>query len=104
MGAFFSTAFGGLVAFFGQWLTKKTALGLTMITTITALTLALYIALKLLVASLLAVIVNKWVLIGMSVIWPPNADACIAAMFACDIAVFLYRTHVENIKAIAYIT
>lgn len=104
MGAFLASAFGGLVSFFAQWVTKKTALGVTMITTIAALTLALYLTLKLLVASLLAVIVNKWVLIGMAVVWPPNADACVAAMFACDIAVFLYRTHIENIKAIAYIT
>lgn len=98
------TAFASLLGFFAQWVTKKTALGLTMITVIAGLTSALYLLLKGLVAGLAATIVNKWVLIGMSIIWPSNAEACISAMFACDVAVWLYREHVANIKAMAYIT
>jgi hypothetical protein len=97
-------AFGGIVAFFAQYVTKKTALGLTMISVIAGLTLTLYTGLSLMVASLAVQIVNPYILMGMSVLWPPNAEACISAMFATDLAVWLYRTHVGNIKAMAYIT
>jgi len=102
--AWLGTAFGSLIGFFAQWVTKKTALGLAVITMIAGLTLTLYLTLKVMVASLAVYIVNKWILMGMSVIWPSNAEACIAAMLSCDVAIYLYRNHVENIKAMSYIT
>lgn len=104
LAGFLGPVFASLLGFFAQWVTKKTALGLAVITVIATLTLTLYTVLKVLVASLAAHIINKWVLMGMSVLWPSNADACIAAMFACDAAIYLYRNHIENIKAMSYIT
>ena len=101
---FLVSAFGSLIAFFAQWVTKKTALGLAVVAIFTTLTAALFLAIKGLVLGLAATITHKWILIGMSALWPPNAEACIAAIIAGEAAIFLYRTHIENIKAISYIT
>lgn len=93
-------AFGSIFAFFATYVTRKTALSLAVITIVAGMSLALYTGMKLLVGGLVSLIVNEWILIGMSVIWPSNAEACISAMFSADAAIWLYRNRMYNIKIV----
>jgi hypothetical protein len=95
--AFFSASFGGLVGFFVQWFTKKTALALSAIAAMVSITVVLYLSLKLLVIGIAASISNKWVLMGMTILWPSNADLCISVWFTAEIAIYLYYSQVRNI-------
>jgi hypothetical protein len=97
--------FTTMAGWFGAYLTKKAAFGAASVAVFATLTGALYVALSLLFSGIAAVMPN-WPGISTG-IWfaiPANLPACIAAIWAADTAVALYRWNVENLKLMAYVT
>lgn len=95
--AVFSSIFG-LVA---SWLTARTALFVTVAAVSLSLTLALFAAIKALVAGVAVAVPYEPFVMGFYACWPSNAETCIAACFGADVAVFIYRYKVGLVEALA---
>ncbi len=96
----FGSAFGFLATYFG----KKVAIGTAVGVTLLAVTTAFYLAIKLLVVGLVSQVSNQWFLMAFYAIWPSNAELCISACVAADVAAFLYRHQLMTIRAVATAT
>ena len=101
---FLVAVFAKLFDLFGAYIGKKVAIGGAVIATSLALLTAFWFALKVLVAGLMQQVTDKYVLMSFYVIWPANAEFCIAAYWSAQLAAFAYREHRENLRALTYIT
>lgn len=99
--AFLASLLGSLAGFFGQWMTKKAAVGAAALSALAALTLGFWVALKGLMAGVLVVAPS---FCEMSWLIPSNAAACVAVAVSATIVRAVYDWHVENIKVLSYIT
>lgn len=88
---FLTALFSNLLVWFSSRVTKQVGMIIFAITVITSLSLALYLSIKGLVAGLVMYITNEWILMGMGILWPSNAEACITAIFTAELAVYIYR-------------
>ncbi|MDC7712199.1 DUF5455 family protein [Vogesella indigofera] len=88
---FLTALFSNLLIWFSSRVTKQVGMTIFAITVITTLSLALYLSIKGLVAGLVMYITNEWILMGMGILWPSNAEACITAIFTAELAVYIYR-------------
>ncbi len=88
---FLTALFSNLLVWFSSRVTKQVGMTIFAITVITSLSLALYLSIKGLVAGLVMYITNEWILMGMGLLWPSNAEACITAIFTAELAVYIYR-------------
>lgn len=88
---FLTALFGNLLIWFSSRVTKQVGMTVLAITVITSLSLALYLTIKSLVAGLVMYITNEWILMGMGILWPSNAEACITAIFTAELAVYIFR-------------
>lgn len=98
---FLASVFGGLFSFFAQYFTKKVAVLTTVMATMTAITAAFYLAIKALIQGLMVPINNEWLLMGFYAFWPNNAELCLSACFAAEIAAFIYRMHMDTVRTVA---
>lgn len=98
---FLATLLGSLAGFFGQWMTKKAALGTAALASILALTLGFWAALK---AAASAVLIAAPAICELSWLIPNNAMACLSAMIAGTVVRAVYDWHIQNIKVLSYIT
>jgi hypothetical protein len=97
----FTSFFTGIFEYLAKWFSKKVALGAAVIAGTLALSLALWAALKVAVLGLMFPITNEYVIMGLTALWPPNAEACIAAVWTAHLAAWLYREHLRNFVFIA---
>jgi hypothetical protein len=104
LAAFLISVFGGLVSYLTKKIGAKLALAASFMVSYVAILTVLWIALKALILALVLVVNNQWLTMGFWLLWPANAEAVISACLGADLAVFIYRIHVENVKALAYIT
>lgn len=88
---FLGAVFGGLFSWLAQYFSRKLAMGVTVIATSTAMMLAFYAAIQLLVGGVTATVTNVYFLVGFWAVWPDNAELCIAACLGADVAAFVYR-------------
>lgn len=100
MPAFIASLFGGLVAWFAEFLTKKVAIRMAAIVAFTAATVTFATAIKALVAAI-AYSPAGDVLCKMGWCIPSNTAACIGALTSAFIARWLYDQAVARIKFMA---
>lgn len=98
---FLAGILGSLAGFFGQWMSKKAALGTAALASMLALTLAFWGAIK---AAASAVLVAAPALCELSWLLPSNTAACLSAVIGARIVRAVYDWHIENIKVLSYIT
>lgn len=101
MGGFLTSVFGALFSFFASYIGKKVAVGAAVAATLLTVTTAFYVAIKLLVVGVTSAVTNQWLLMGFYAVWPSNAETCITAMFAAEVAGFLYRHQLLTIRVVS---
>lgn len=99
--AFLASLLGSLAGFFGQWMTKKAALGTAALASIAGLTIGFWAALKALATGVLVVAPSVCALSWMI---PDNADTCLAVSLSAMLVRAVYDWHIQNIKVLSYIT
>ncbi len=105
LGGLFVGLFSGLVDFFVKYVTKKTAFAAAAVATFAVLTVAFYAAISLaLVGIAYSFPGGGAVAIGVWLVVPDNAPACLSAIVGVDTAVGLYRWNLENMRLAAYVT
>lgn len=104
LAAFLLAVSGGFISWVAQRFTKRFVAAAAFMTAWLVLLGALWLAMKALIAGLVMTVSNQYLIMGFWAIWPTNAEAVVSACIACDAAIFVYKTHVENLKAIAYST
>jgi len=98
-----ASLFGSLASFFGLQMAKKTLFAAAAIAAGLVLTLAMFAAIKGLLAGI-AYAFPTWALGWFVAIIPSNALACAGAIIAAKMARFVYDYNMENIKIASYIT
>lgn len=88
---FLISALSSLLGYFGSRLAKTVAMTLFTVGLISGFALGLYTLLKGLAAGIVYTITNEWVLMGMGILWPSNAEACITAILTAEMAVYVFR-------------
>ena len=88
---FLLSALSSLLGYFGSRLAKTVAMTLFTVGLISGFALVLYTLLKGLAAGLVYTITNEWVLMGMGILWPSNAEACITAILTAEMALYVFR-------------
>ncbi|OJW81603.1 DUF5455 family protein [Thiobacillus sp. 65-1402] len=99
--AFLASLLGSLAGFFGQWMTKKAAIGTAALTALAALTLGFWMSIKGLINGVLVAAPG---LCELSWLVPSNTAACVAVVISATVVRAVYDWHVENIKVLSYIT
>lgn len=89
--------FGSLLSFLAKFFTKKVALVFAAILIFTSLTSALFLALKLLVASV-AVVTPDFVITAASLVIPDNAILCITVIVNAKLLRFAYDWNVKIVQ------
>lgn len=98
---FLAGILGSLAGFFGQWMTKKAAIGSAALAALAAFTIGFWVALK---ALMMGVLVAAPSICELSWLIPDNAAACVSVCISATIVKAVYDWHVENIKVLSYIT
>lgn len=105
LGGLFMGLFAGFAEFLAKYVTKKMALAGAAVATFATLTAAFYVAVT---ATLVGISMTfpggSAVAVGVWLMVPDNAPACISAIISCDTAVGLYRWNMENIRLASYVT
>lgn len=86
--------FAAVLEFFGKYLSRRLALVVAALATITALTAAFYVAIGGLISAL-TVAAPSFVMNGLGHIWPSNMQACIAAIAAGHVLRFAYEWNIR---------
>jgi len=82
--------FGAIAQFFVTYFTKKVAVGLALVATLTTITAALLLGMRGLIALIAPVIGDGNFAVGFGMAIPPNASACITAIVTCWSSCTLY--------------
>lgn len=98
---FLAAILASLAGFFGQWMTKKAALGSAAVAALAALTLGFWVALK---ALMTGILVAAPAFCELSWLIPSNAAACVSVAISATVVRAVYDWHIENIKVLSYIT
>lgn len=96
-----SAFFGFIFTFLTTYFSRKASIGLAIIAIHLSITVAFYVAIKLLVAGTAALIPNQWLLMYFYALWPSNAETCFTAIFSAEILAFLYRHKVMVVNSVA---
>lgn len=99
--AFFASLLGSLAGFFGQWMTKKAAMGTAALAALGALTFGFWVSLKALMTGILVV---APAFCELSWLIPNNTAACVSVVISATVVRAVYDWHIENIKVLSYIT
>lgn len=98
---FFASVFGGLFSVLVKHFSHKAAMAIVVTALVLAVTTTFYLIIKMLVSGITHLITNEYLLMAFWTLWPDNADICISAIFAADVAAFVYR---YKLKVIAMIS
>lgn len=81
LGGLFVSLFSGLVAWFTQWVTRKVAFGLASVAAMSALTLALFVAMRVTLGELGGMSASgpSMFIQGIGMMIPPVAPACVSS-------------------------
>lgn len=92
--------FGFVFTFLTTYFSRKAAIGVALIAVYLSITVAFYVAIKLLVAGTAALIPNQWLLMYFYALWPSNAETCFTAIFSAEILAFLYRHKITVVNGV----
>jgi len=98
LAAFFFNAFSALFGFLATYLTKRLALGAAAVAMVLAVTVAFYATIRSLVQGVMGLVTNEYLLMGIYACIPSNFETCLTAILLADIAAFLYRYQLANIR------
>jgi hypothetical protein len=98
-----ASLFGSLASFFGLQMAKKTLFATAAIAAGLVLTLAMFAAIKGLIAGI-GYAFPPWAMGWFVAVIPSNAVACAGAIIAAKMARFVYDYNMENLKIASYIT
>jgi len=98
---FLAGILGSLAGFFGQWMTKKAALGTAALAAMAGLTIGFWLSLK---AIVMSVLVAAPGFCALSWLVPSNTAECVAICVSATVVRAIYDWHIENIKVLSYIT
>lgn len=98
-----ASLFASLASFFGLQMAKKTLFATAAIAAGLVLTLAMFAAIKGLLAGI-GYAFPSWALGWFAAVIPSNAVACAGAIIAAKMARFVYDYNMENLKIASYIT
>jgi uncharacterized membrane protein YeaQ/YmgE (transglycosylase-associated protein family) len=101
LAGFFISVCSGIFAFLAKFFAHKLAITGALIATVLAATSVCYGVMQAVVVGLVGSVDNEWFLMAFYLCWPDNATTCLSAMFATDVAVFLYRHQVIIACAVA---
>jgi hypothetical protein len=104
LAAFLISTFGGLVGWLAKRVGARIGLAAAFMISYLAILMALWVFLKATIIGLVLAVNNPWINMGFWLVWPSNAEAVIAACISAELAIFIYRVHRENVRALAYIT
>jgi len=90
LGSLLVSLFGSIAGFLAQYFSKKLTIGLAFVATLTAITAALLLGMRGLIAAIAPVLGQGNFAYGLSLAIPPNASACVTAIVACWSACTLY--------------
>lgn len=99
MAAWLAPLFASLAAFFGQWMAKKTMIVTSFVAGSLALTTAFVVAVKALLAGIVAQL-PSWA-VGVGYFVPDNAALCLSAVLTAKIARWIYDYHFGVLKTAA---
>lgn len=101
----FAAIMGNLAGFFGQWMTKKVALGAAVVSTFGILTLAMTALIGTSITLLLGLSsIPEMAVVGIRMFMPSQTPLIISTVIAGDAAIAVYRWNVENLKAVSFVT
>lgn len=100
MATFFASVFSGLFTLFSSWVGKKIAFGGAVTATLLAVTVAFYLAINGLLATVMVLIPNQTLLMMFHSLLPSNFATCMTAVLTTDVAAFLYSHQLMTIKAV----
>ncbi|WP_137940348.1 DUF5455 family protein [Chitinivorax sp. B] len=103
MPAFLMGLFGGLATWLGQWLTKKTAIGVAAVAAFTSMTVTMWSVCMGAIAALKYSLPDPVMAVAGQVL-PSNLPACVAAYIAARMARAFYDWNVETLKIMSYVT
>jgi hypothetical protein len=90
LGSLIIALVAGLAEFFVMFVTKKIAFGLAAVTALSVITVALFVALRSILAAVAVGISDPMVLMGIGIGIPNNAGVCILSIVNCWCACTLY--------------
>ncbi|NMG49196.1 hypothetical protein GO613_13895 [Azoarcus communis] len=98
---FFASVFGSIFAVLVRHFSHKAAMAVVITALVLTVTTVFYITVKMLVNGVTQLITNDYLLMAFWALWPDNADICISAIFASDVAAFVYRYKLRVIAMIS---
>lgn len=101
---FFLGLFGSLIGFLSTYLSKKIVVGVAVIASFAALFAGFFAAVQGMVTIIQYSIDNVWLVMVISMIWPPHVSVCISTCFSAMIVKWVYVETKERAKAVLYIT
>jgi hypothetical protein len=90
LGSLLVTLFGSLAGFFAQYFSKKLTVGLALVATLTTITVALLVGMRLAVSIVQPVIGSGNFAYGLGIAFPANSATCITTMVSWWSACTLY--------------
>lgn len=92
LGGLLTSLFSGLAVWFGQWFTRKVAIGMTAVTVMSAFTAGLYLLMRSTLVELAAGMVGapRIFMDGLQMVIPPVAPACISTYVSIWTACTVY--------------
>lgn len=91
LAGFLMSAFNALLVYLSNRFTKTIGMAIFTAGVLSTLAVGFYVLLKGLVAGISYSITNEWVLMGMGILWPSNAEACITAILTAELAAYVFR-------------
>lgn len=91
LAGFLLSIFNSLLVYLSNRFTKSIGMIIFTVTLLTSLASGLFYFLKSLTLGITSFITNEWVLIGMGMVWPSNAEACVTAILTAELAVYIFR-------------
>ena len=105
LGGLITALFVGIAEFFAKWVTRKVAGGAAAIAIFGVITTALFVGLGAAAGSIAyAMPAGSGIALGVWLMVPDNAPACLAVAFGADAAVAVYRMNVLNVQFGVYAT
>lgn len=95
--------FGGFASFFVRFFTERVALGVAAVATFATLTTALIATASAAINGILGAFptgLGVGLEVGLYLCGADTLNVCLAAIFATDAAVFLYRWNTQNVKLV----
>ncbi|MCK5616646.1 DUF5455 family protein [Candidatus Pacearchaeota archaeon] len=97
---FFAGLIGQMMALFATWFTKRMAIQATVVVSVVALSTAVFVAIKLVIASIVLT-TPSYVQQGLNMVLPSNFSFCVSALLGAKIVRWVWAWKVHFIEMYA---